>query len=296
MDSWCNDVCPTGYCPETHCIRDSTDPTTAPVTTAPVTTAPVTTAPVTTEPQPDPTGPIRGYYQWSWTSAPSGGPSDTNACVFFSGWNNVDSALGDNAWDGCSNFSESDDKYFSIGGGNNNGILNASTVQQFIADLSKVTAKGFNGVMWDIEKVQGSASAMNPVFSSAFAAVKNAGLKNAITVSHTAPYDCDTPQDAVDFVKAFVQDANVDIISPQLYTSGWESQPDFAVTGFCSSLAEPCGWNLYQNARAGLKVAPSIATSSQYDATKSHLKNEEQIETSGYFVWQQSNRRLDIHI
>jgi len=266
-----------------------------PVTTdAPVTSAPVTTAPVTTQ-APEPTGVIRGYYQWSWTSQPSQGPSDTNACVFFSGWNNVANAFGDNHWDGCAH-ADSIGKYFSIGGGNNNGVLNADNVQAFVNDLSQVQAKGYNGVMFDIEKVRGSASAMNPVFSSAFAAIKSAGMKVAITVSHTAPYDCDSPQDAVDFVAAFVQDPNVDIISPQLYSSGNESTADYSSTWNCANLATPCGWNLYRNARSGMQIAPSIVRTSQYDAVKTHLKNQEQIDTSGYFVWEQSNRRLDIHI
>merc|ERR1711881_697121 len=139
--------------------------------------------------------------------------------------------------------------------------------------------------------VQGSAASMIPVFAAAFAAVKAACMTNAITVSHTAPYDTDTPQDATDFVTAFVKDANVDIISPQLYTSGNESQPDFAVTGNCASAG--CGWNLYRNMRSGMRLAPSIVNTSQYNAAKTHLKNNEQLDCSGYFVWEQSNRRLD---
>jgi hypothetical protein len=226
---------------------------------------------------------------WSWNGSASSGPADTNAGTYFSGWNNVDNALAEMPSGTMQALKGT--KYFTIGGGNHNGVLNANTVQQFVNDLSKVQNKGFTGIMWDIEKVQGSASAMNPVFSNAFAAVKAAGMMNAITVSHTAPYDTNTPQDATDFVSAFVQDANVDIISPQLYTSGFENQPDFAVTGNCASAG--CGWNLYRNMRSGMRLAPSIVNTSQYNAAKTHLKNNEQLDCSGYFVWEQSNRRLD---
>merc|ERR1712147_99269 len=182
---------------------------------------PTTGAPDTTQsPNPSTAAPIpdddviKGYYMWSWNGSASSGPADTNAGTYFSGWNNVDQALGEMPSGTMQALKGT--KYFTIGGGNHNGVLNANTVQQFVNDLSKVQNKGFTGIMWDIEKVQGSASAMNPVFSNAFAAVKAAGMMNAITVSHTAPYDTNTPQDATDFVSAFVQDANVDIISPQL--------------------------------------------------------------------------------
>ena len=38
----------------------------------------------------------------------------------------------------------------------------------------------------------------------------------------------DSPEDAVLFVKSWVSDPNIDAISPQLYTDGNESSPDFA--------------------------------------------------------------------
>merc|ERR1711988_719650 len=90
------------------------------------------------------------------------------------------------------------EKYLSIGGGNNNGILNASVLTQFVADLGQV--QGYDGIMFDVEKVRGSFDTVNPKFNAAFAAVKAAGMKVAITVSHTAPYDTDSPQIATQLV------------------------------------------------------------------------------------------------
>lgn len=49
-------------------------------------------------------------------------------------------------------------------------------------------------------------------------------------MSHSAPYQTDTPEDAVAFVKAWCADPNVDILSPQLYSSGTERSPDFTET------------------------------------------------------------------
>ena len=92
--------------------------------------------------------------------------------------------------------------------------------------------------MFDVEEVEGSSGTMVPAFAKAFAAVKRGGLRVAVTTSHSAPYQCDTPEDAVAFVKAWTADANIDILSPQLYSSGSESSPEYAET---SSLARPRG-------------------------------------------------------
>jgi len=309
MDTWCDTNCAVGNCPASHCICDESPedptqndpPTQDPPTQEDPTQDPPTQEDPTQDPptQEDPTqddpvqDEIKGYYMLSWLDS-SSGPAGTNNWVYFSGWNTVQSAL-DELEPSDLEAAGSAFKWFTIGGGNHNGILNASKLDEFDAKLDQIS--DFGGVMYDIEKVQGSSSTMNPRFAASFAAVKAKGMKVAITVSHTAPYDCDSPQDAVDFVEAFVQDSNVDIISPQLYTSGFEAAPDFSATGFCA--AAGCGWNMYQNVRSGLLIAPSIVETSQYDAAKTHLKEHENIDTSGYFVWKQSNggsRRLDIHI
>jgi len=290
MDTWCQQNCP-GNCPASHCICDGTA---APTTTgAPLTT----TAQDPTTPQNNPTPQpdvddevIKGYYAWSWNSPMAVGPADTNLGVYFNGWSNVDNALAEMNANNINDTTLQGVKYFSFGGGNHNGVINADNLQVLINDLSKLTAAGFEGVMFDVEKVRGSAASLNPVFASAFAAVKAAGMKVAITVSHTAPYDCDTPQDAVDFVRAFVADTNVDIISPQLYTSGHEAAADYAVTGSCA--AAGCDWSLYQDMHAGMKFVPSLANRNQYTSVKNHF-SQMGITCKGYIQWQQGSRRLD---
>merc|ERR1712100_141931 len=140
----------------------------------------------------------------------------------------------------------------------------------------------------------GSASTMNPVLSAAFAAVKAAGLTNAIRVSHSAPTETDTPQDGTDFITAFLQDPNVDIISPILFTGNPSTvtQPEYAATG--NANCEPgCGWELYRNRRTGMRIVPSILQADQYEEVAAHFLDNEQLETSGYFVWNKSDRRLD---
>jgi len=226
---------------------------------------------------------MRSFYSWSWTGGDAG-PADSNSSVYFSGWNSIPNALGE-----LDNLAPLvGEKYFTIGGGNHNGVLSADVLTQFIADLNQV--QGFDGIMFDVEKVRGSFDTVNPKFNAAFAAVKAAGMKVAITVSHTAPYDTDSPQIATQLVQSFVANTDVDIISPQLYTSGWENAPDFALTGSCASAG--CNWDMYLGMHAGMRFVPSLANADQYNATKAYF-DPKGIPCTGYIQWQQTSRRLD---
>merc|ERR1719213_23248 len=110
---------------------------------------------------------------------------------------------------------------------------------------------------------------MIPVLAASFKALKDAGLEVGITVSHSAPYKCDSAADAVAFVKAWVKDPNVAFISPQLYSSGNETSPEYAETSSCKS--EGCTWDLYKDAT--VDVVPSIVDDSQYDDVQKKFKD-----------------------
>jgi len=102
-----------------------------------------------------------------------------------------------------------------------------------------------------------------------------------ITVSHSAPYETDTPADAIALINAWVADTNVDMLSPQLYSSGTEPAPDYAETSACKSAG--CTWDLYKNSKA--KFVPSIVNSNQYDAVKSYFASTHSITVTGYIQW-----------
>ena len=124
---------------------------------------------------------------------------------------------------------------------------------------------------------------MIPAFKNAFMSAKSQNLVVALTISHTAPVETDTPQDAVDLVKAFVADENIDIISSQLYTSGYETSPDYQLTSSCKDIG--CTWDLYKDFK-GI-FAPSIVEYGQYDAVKSYFKDNYGIDASGFIEWKQ---------
>ena len=125
---------------------------------------------------------------------------------------------------------------------------------------------------------------MVPAFESAFAACQSNGLSVPVTTSHSAPYQTDSPQVAVDLVKSWVSDANINVLSPQLYSSGYETSPQFDETYNCKSAG--CTWNLYQNSVAAF--VPSIVAENQYSSTQSWFSANYGITCDGFIQWSQS--------
>ena len=144
-----------------------------------------------------------------------------------------------------------------------------------------VLAANYTGVVFDVEQVAGSASVIVPAFQKTFAAAKRVGLKVAVTTSHSAPYQVDSPDVAPALVKSWAADANVDILSPQLYSSGTEAAPQFATTSSCPE----CTWELYKDFKG--QFAPSIVGPEQLDAVATFFSSNFSIGVQGYFQWRQ---------
>ena len=223
-----------------------------------------------------------GYYSWNWSTGSEGPSGDANG-VAFTGLVDVDGAIkgySPGASWCCPPLRGK--QMISLGGGNAAGTFTVTVLASIEKSLSSVAAANYTGVVFDVEQVSGPASALSPAFASVFAACKKMGLTVAITTSHSAPYMCDSSADAVALVKGWVSDPNVDILSPQLYSSGSEATPQFAVTASC---APDCGWNLY----SGFKgiFAPSIVETSHFPAVKAFFGNASLPNADGYFQWKQ---------
>lgn len=228
---------------------------------------------------------IIGYYSWNWGAGSTGSAGANMGCAF-TGLVDVDQAIAQYvegaSW--CCPALEGQ-KILTVGGGNSAGLFSASTLAAVTAKAAAIKAAGYDGIMYDVEEVQGPSSSLVPLFKQSFAAMKGAGLIVGVTTSHSAPYQCDTAQDAVDFVNAWVADPNIDILSPQLYSSGQEGSPEFAETASCK--AQGCTWDLYKSSHAA--IAPSIVLSSQYTAVQSWCKQTFEVECRGYFEWAQKH-------
>jgi len=228
-------------------------------------------------------GEMIGYYSWNW-GAGSTGPAGANAAAAFTGYTDVKTAIEyypEGASWCCPELKG--EKWLTLGGGNSVGAFNAEALSQIAvaADYIKSNSN-YVGVLFDVEIVTGSSSIMVEAFTTVFKAIKDKGLKVGVTISHSAPYMTDTPYVAVDLIKNWVKDDNIDFLSPQLYSSGTEGAPDFAETSNCKSAG--CTWDLYVGMTP--KMVPSLVEESHYAAAQSFF-DKFGIATDGFFQWKQ---------
>ena len=227
-----------------------------------------------------------GYYSWNWGSG-SVGPSNANVGISFTGLVDLDAALssypttGTHPWC-CPELRG--EKMMTLGGGNSAGTFNVKNLDAITGNISAVKAYNYSGIVFDVEQVDGSSISVGAAFERCFAAAKDHSLKVVITTSHSAPYQCDSPRDAVSLVKGWVASKNVDVLSPQLYSSGRESSPEFATTTSCSP---ECGWELYDGFK-GI-FAPSIVDATQYNDVVSYFARNQSLHVGGFIAWKQTS-------
>jgi len=223
-----------------------------------------------------------GYYSWNW-GAGSKGPTGANAAAAFTGYTDVKTAIDyypeGAAWC-CPALVGT--KYLTLGGGNDAGKFDSKSLSKIGIAAEYIKNTTYKGVIFDVEIVSGSSNNMVQAFAQAFKALKEEGLIVGVTTSHSAPYETDTPEVAVDLIKNWVQDSNIDFLSPQLYSSGMEGSPDFAETSNCKDYG--CTWDLY----IGMvpKMIPSLVEESHYSATQTFFADIG-ITTEGFFQWRQ---------
>lgn len=206
---------------------------------------------------------IIGYYHFTWGTG-STGPSGANIGVTFSGW-----MPGSSQGDVPPN-TQNKDNFISYGGGNANGSWNSSNLSLLTTknQLDKIKSLGYSGVCFDVENGTGTVSD----FNNAFMAVKNAGLTVMVTTSHFAPYGF---QNKDELGRDWIKNPNIDIYSPQLYTTGAEASNLWINTGGSS-----ISWK--DMLQCVPKLAPSIVDDSMYADVKSKLPN-----AVGFFQWKQ---------
>ena len=190
----------------------------------------------------------------------------------------------------CPELKGKDGPWITIGGGNAAGLFNQTTLTKIITDMPLVKRAKYSAIVFDVEEVDGPSSVNIPLFKRAFATAKGLGLKVVVTTSHSAPYATDTPQDAVNYLKEWVQDPNIDILSPQLYSSGMETSPEFAETSTCA--AAGCKWDLYKQFKG--TFAPSIVSYGQYPAVQNFFQHSYGIIPGGFIEWKQEPKSMII--
>lgn len=143
-------------------------------------------------------------------------------------------------------------KLISIGGGDEDGYITAQNLTTLDTAITTgaVSAAGYVGICFDVEEADSGLSA---AFANSFALAKEANLMVFITISHSSPYGV---SDAETLMSSFFSNPNVDIISPQLYTRGNETENDY--------IAVTVPWSAYADSHAA--IVPSIVDASYYQS------------------------------
>jgi len=212
---------------------------------------------------------IVGYWALTWQETAA--PTNANLGIAFSGWANPSNAKEESEplHDGLVG-----GKWIDAGGGNANGRWSSEWLGQWETTIKNGELSTWDGIVFDIEECSSSGLAGN--FASAFRAAKDAGLSVLVTVSHSAPYGCG---DSDVLMKAFFNNDDVDILSPQLYTSGDEAQPEF-------DASDQLGWDDWRGSKG--RLVPSIgchAVANGGYASAKEFFSQHNLEATGYIVW-----------
>lgn len=222
-----------------------------------------------------PTADNMGYWDWTWSGTAC--LQNATLSMAFSGWADITTAL-QNSHHTLPCLVGT--KYLSIGGGNDSGSFTSNVLSNLNTAIQAGELADYDGIAYDVE---GGDSGLSEDFIKSFQTAKKQGLKVLVTVSHSAPYNI---ADADTLMQTFFADDNIDILSPQLYTTGEEKQNNYETTSGTSTT-----WADYANSKAA--VVPSIINSSWYNNSASLGENakgyfkKQGVELQGYIQWQQ---------
>lgn len=207
-----------------------------------------------------------GYWDWTWSQGSA--PSNASLSLAFSGWTNVESALSqsNNIIDNLVGT-----KYISFGGGNSNGAFDAASLSDITNAINQGKFDHYDGIAYDVEE---GAAGLESDFKVSFASAKAKGLKVLVTVSHSAPYGI---SDAPTLMNSFFADENIDILSPQLYTTGEEGANNYEIS-------QGVTWGSYKNAKAA--VVPSLVSGTYYPDAQAYFLAQG-VTLKGYIQWKQ---------
>lgn len=217
----------------------------------------------------DPASPdasVLGYWCWSWDAGSA--PAGANLGIAFSGWVSPAEALSNslavvNQLQGK--------KFICLGGGNSSGAWSNDAVNAVTQAIETNRFAGYQGIAYDIE--EGSAG-LEAQFAISFAAAKAKGMTVLVTVSHSCPYGI---ADAVSLMNSFFANRDIDLLSPQLYTTGQETSNDY------TALNVP--WSAYAQAQAA--IVPSIVRANLYPSAQSYFADQG-VTLGGFVQWAQN--------
>lgn len=216
--------------------------------------------------------PYVGSYFWTWGDGVNvqDDPNESFS-VAFSGWTDINSAL----WESEKVLPRlRGDKYISFGGSTENGRWTEDALLVLVNATSAGLLGSYDGIVYSII---GGDSGLVDHFLNSFAVAKSNGLKVMVTISSSAPSSI---ADGSLLMTAFLNDTNIDVISPILYAGGSESSNLYAESNGVL-------WSNYTNARPA--IVPGLVRGGQYFSdAKNFFLMEYGISIQGYIRWSQT--------
>ncbi len=230
------------------------------------------------------TEPVAGFWWWTYDTIMPTPPASTNLSIAFSGAVDVTAVMQSAApisalMPGA--------RFICLGGGgastdaSTTGYWTKAAVEAVTTAITAGQFAGYQGIAYDIEI---GALGLTSVFQASFAAAQAQGFAVLVTVSHTEPYTMVDPfgpilmSDADIMMRAFFADSNINILSPQLYTSGSTAVESVTSGGIIA-------WADY--ATSVPSVVPSIPYASNYAEVQAFLEAYS-VPVDGYIQWEQT--------
>jgi hypothetical protein len=197
-------------------------------------------------------------------------PPNINFAIAFSGYADVDNAM--NASNDFFNILPGN-TFISIGGGLSPAGYFTDSI---LTNLNNAIASGelgaYCGICYDIEI--GDSGLANS-FANSFALARSKGFQVLVTVSHSAPYAI---SDAATLMASFFTSSDIEILSPQLYSSGTETANDYTATAGVD-------WAAWVGAKP--TIVPSLVSYTFYNDAQAYFAAFS-ITTEGNIQWLQA--------
>jgi hypothetical protein len=219
------------------------------------------------DPKPNTAANVSGYYNWTWGGNGGGNPTGNwNIGILFGGEDPI-TAIKNNI---SNSFKISAPiKYLNLGGGDNPNGWSLESIEYVNSRLQDIKQNHWNGICFDVEACPTNVNFIS-AFQKCFANCKNSGLQVFITISGTVPWACKTGSgQGAELVNSWINDSNIDYISPQLYGGDGRTLVTSDLSKFSNSKA---------------KIIPSIPYAKDWDAIQNLG-----IKPYGYIVWNHDN-------
>ena len=229
---------------------------------------------------------INGLWYLTWDDPnliPTALTNDTNVVIYFTGFCDIPNII---SWANKTNTTlgtnySNAERAIGVGGGTDPGYWHATDVQELTNAITNGTFSFYKWIVYDIEEGE---KGLLTLFTDSFTQANKVGLKVIVTISHSAPSW--GFEDYELLMNSFLQDPHINIISPQLYTSGTEKSNDYTE----SPVDNPFTWNRYNNSVA--HIVPSIVHNSMYSDAVSHF-DQFNVKLNGYIQWSQYSNIQD---